>query len=239
MNLFKNVHESWIPFLHSLAYKEPLVNFLESLDSMSFQPKKEQIFRVFEMPLKDIKVVLLGTNPYPNPGDAIGYSYGVNKDSKIPKLLQSVKSEIFMSSAVIQGNFYEPEYNTFEHLRQQGVFLMNLSLTVATGEPGSHFNYWEEFTDSVISYISSENPCVWILWGERLTQKRQNIKNTFLVKGYDEQTIKEIPIYPEANYVLTGNHPLKFDENEPLFFEKGFYFVNEILKKRSLKEIIW
>lgn len=239
MNLFKNVHKSWIPLLHSLAYKEPLADFLISLNEISFQPGFDKIFKVFEMPLKNIKVVILGQDPYPRPGDAIGYAFAINKDRKDPVSLRNIKKEIIESDLANcnPGN----EIDLLSWI-DQGVFLLNTALTVETSNAGSHLKYWEEFTKTVISHISRENPCVWLLMGKRVQSNSGYIKNPFIVKGYNKETIEEIPIDTEFNYIISAPHPIseEYADGKAGFFGSNcFYYTNRVLEKRSLNKITW
>lgn len=241
MNLFKNVDPSWIPLLHSLAYQKPLVDFLESLKEESFQPAQAQIFRVFEMPVKEIKVVILGQAPYPKPGDAVGLAFAVSQNSKIPVLLQNIQKEIHETEG-IDKNFEDvltDTWKTLEHLERQGVFLLNTSLTTKTGESNSHPDMWEKFTSKIISYISFENPCVWLLWGKKARSYSATIKNPVIVTGYDRETIEEIPIDPEINYIIPGDNPMVVSMGEETFSKEGFYYTNILLGKKSLNKIIW
>lgn len=240
MNLFKNVHASWIPLLHSLAHKEPLVKFLDTLKDINFQPSYEEIFKVFEMPVKDIKVVILGQDPYPIPGAATGLSYAIKEDSKPSFILGIVKKEI-QESGVKTFDMENDSYNTLEHLREQGVFLLNTALTVETGSAGSHVKYWKEFTQSVISFISSENPCIWLLWGEGMKRYQTYIKKpvTKVETSYTRETIEEIPIYFKENYIIEGDHPAAISLGLKKFSNDSFYTTNVLLRKTSNKEIIW
>jgi uracil-DNA glycosylase len=239
MNLFKNVHESWIPLLHSLAYKEPLMSFLDSLSKISFQPQLTQIFRVFEMPVQDIKVVILGQEPYSMPQVSNGLAYAAQKGMATPKLLLKIDEEL--SSQGPAEVMYMEDFQTLEHLEEQGVFLFNTALTVATGSAGSHYNHWRKFTETVVSFISNECPCIWLLWGANPLSYSIKISNPLLVKGYDEKTIKEIPTDVKLNYVIPGSHPAAtfFEKAEGSFSNHGFNYANVILAKKSLKQIIW
>ena len=246
MNLFKNVDESWIPLLHSLAYKEPLVNFLNNLSQISYQPELEKIFKVFEMPVKDVKVVILGCDPYPRPGDAIGYSYGISENSEMPRVLRNIHMEIICAFSDDNGLLDDntsncildsKKWQTLEHWKEQGIFLLNTALTVETGNAGSHLKYWREFTEAVVSYLSYENPSIWLLWGTMAEMYKGFIKNPIYIKGYDMETIEEIPIDPKLNYVGVGRHPFMAIEGD--FSNNAFYKTNKILTKRSLKKINW
>lgn len=246
MNLFKNVDESWIPLLHSLAYKEPLIQFLTSLRDISFQPDIEQIFRVFEMPVKDIKMVLLGSDPYPTPRTSTGYAYAVDKEVEMPRMLAEVHAEIHgeykNNPEELSESFLTLEDNqwkTLDHWRDQGVFLLNSALTVETGAAGSHIKYWKEFTEAVVSYISEQKPCIWMLLGKHALSHVGKIKNPLIVRGYDKETIKEIPVDPLINYIIPGAHPITRTMGDTTFTNNGFSSINTILEKRSLSKIKW
>ena len=243
MNLFNNVHESWVPLLHSLAYKEPLVSFLNSLNEISYQPEYKKIFKVFEMPVEDIKLVILGQEPYPRPGDAIGTAYAVSEKSVMPVILRNIEKELYKTEGIRimndDNDIVDQSWKTLNHWTEQGVFLLNTALTVETANAGSHLKYWKEFTDMIISFISHENPCVWMLWGSQALTYTAKIKNPLLVKGYDRNTIEDIPIDPELNYVIPGEHPIVLSAGQETFSNDGFYYTNRILKNKNFKQIIW
>jgi uracil-DNA glycosylase len=252
MNLFRNAHESWIPLLHSLAYKEPMVKFLDSLSEKSIQPEMSKIFRVFEMPVKDIKMVILGQEPYPRPGTAIELAYATNSERQ-PEVLSIIKKELidYYTSRVTFGGpktslmenikpyqkflqMQEEGWNKLEHWEQQGIFLLNTALTVETGG-GSHALEWKEFTERVIAFISQDNPCIWMLWGTYAHAFGNYIINPLEVEKYDDELMKNIPIDPLLNYTISGLHPVTGEG----FSKGGFKRVNELLEKRSLTKIIW
>ena len=237
MNLFKNVDKSWIPLLHSLAHKEPLVDFLQNLNQISYQPAFEEIFKVFEMPVKDIKLVILGQEPNPRPGAAIGTAFAVSEQSKPTAVLSSIRKELLDTNQFhVVGRYWK----TLTHWTEQGVFLLNTSLTVETGVAGSHRRYWKDFTEMVISFISHENPCVWMLWGRESLSYSSRITNPLIVKGYDRDSIEDIPVDPKINYIIPGHHPVvMLMKGTKEFSGDGFYFTNKILTKKSLKQITW
>lgn len=238
MNLFKNVHESWIPLLHSLAYKEPLMTFIAGLSQMSVQPEMSKIFRVFEMSVGDIKVVILGQDPYPIPQTANGLAYGVKDGAKIPKISDFIREEVV--STVPWSVQRSGEGATLEKWENQGVFLLNTALTVETGSAGSHVAHWREFTETIVSYISEINPCVWLLWGRNAHSYKIKIKNSLAIGGYDRETIEEIPVDNEINYVVLGMSPMvRVMEEVTTFSNDSFHMANKILEKKSLKQIIW
>ena len=127
-------------------------------------PSQKDIFKVFSMNVKDIKVCLLGQDPYHGRGQAHGLSFSVPKGVTIPPSLRNIYKEL-------QNEFPERNYE-FKHgclerwFTQEGIFLLNASLTVEPSKAGSHMEYWKEFTNDVIEYISNENEeCVFLLLG--------------------------------------------------------------------------
>lgn len=234
INPREQINEDWTPLLN-LLYQEPLKTLSEEiLPNISYQPKGENIFRVFEKPMTDIKVVILGQDPYPTPGDAIGLSF-INGTDKIPVSLRNIYKEITDSTNVETVN---PK-----SWQEQGVFLLNTALTVETGKAGSHLKYWEDFTKRTISLIAEKHSCIWVFWGAKAQKFIPYIhKNAFHVKGYNKETIEDMPINPDWNYILTAPHPAAeaYSGGKAGFFGcNHFYYINSILKNKSLKEINW
>jgi uracil-DNA glycosylase len=226
MNLLKNAHQSWIPLLHSLAYEEPMVKFLDSLREKSIQPKMSQIFKVFEMPVEDIKVVILGQRPYPMPGTAVGRAFAVPQEIKMPTMLQRIAEEL--------GIKKKSKWQTLDHWTDQGVFLLNTSLTIET-DATSHSEEWRHFISTVITFISQENPCIWMIWTDAAKNMAHKIQNPLEVVQYDDSQVDEIPLDPKLNYKLTGNHPVTGEG----FSKDGFKRVNQLLERRSITSISW
>ena len=233
MRFTQNVHSSWIPLMYSLAYEKPMVDFLDSLKEKSIQPATKDIFRVFQMPVSDIKVVILGQEPYPIPGAANGLAYGVKEPYSWSKLLTKIRREVLETVAWTVER--SGDWGSLEKWNNQGVFLLNLALTVETNKGGSHAKNWENFAKSVISFISKENPCIWLMWGNRIKHYKGRIFNPFIVENYTRETIEEIPIDPELNYIIEGENPV-MGEN---FSNDGFYKTNRILSKKSINIINW
>lgn len=195
------IDESWNS-IKPLLYQEPLVTLNHILNDISYQPVKKDIFNVFKMPKNNIKIVLLGQDCYPTPGDAIGYSFATRKENKLPASLRIIQKELLNEYPDTKIN---EEWKTLQHWIEQGVFLLNTALTVETGKAGSHLQYWMDFTKHVIRTISNDNPCIWILWGKFAQNCSGNIKNGIFVNQYTN--INEMPISPYNNYIITAPHP--------------------------------
>lgn len=237
------IHESWNP-IKGLLYQEPLTTLNQTiLPEIYYHPEPKNIFNVFEMPVNDIKVVILGQDPYPTPGDAIGRAFAIQEGKKrIPVSLRNIQTEIYESGQLSDMVINSDKWITLEHWQEQGVFLLNTALTVESGKAGSHLKYWEDFTKRVISHISNTQPCIWLLWGKKAEMFKPYINNIFNVQGYDNETIESIPINSDWNYVLTAPHPAAeaYSGGKAGFFGSNhFKYTNSILKQMNNKEIKW
>jgi len=231
MNSKRNIDSSWNPVLNKL-YQEPLVDLLNILPDISFQPQGKDIFNALSMATKDIKVVILGTEPYSSPNCSLGYAFRVPLGKLNSFELKVINREV---------NAQFPSRDQFETdlslWKDQGVLLLNTALTVETGRPGSHLTYWREFTQAIVSLISHKNPCIWLLWGKNAQSFIPYIHNQFQVRGYDEETIKKVPINEDFNYVLTSTNPALNPAN--FYGNNHFIFANEILSKTKNTKILW
>lgn len=237
-----NIHECWRPLFSNLSTDEFLLFRKEISKKGTIYPKGREIFRVFEMPVSAIKAVVLGKNPLHAPRMALGYSYAVPEDFKQTQELKYIKEEIKRSL----GKDYPDvgKFNTLEHWIEQGVFLLNTSLTVDIADASdTHHKHWVNFILSVIHYISIVNPCIWFSWNEETSYYLSRIsKNPFKVIGYDLDTIKQIPSNIDYNYIFETPHttPKGFKvQEESLVGSNHFLFANEILRKTKSTEILW
>lgn len=155
------IHESWYPILTPLLTLNSVEKIrTEVLTKCEFCPSSENIFNVFEMPVDQVRVVLIGQDPYPNPDMALGYSFAIPKSAKLTASLRIIFEELGIQS-------YEPLDRDLEYWKQQGVFLLNAALTVEKGKPGSHMKHWEEFTRGLVTSIDSVINPVWLLLGQK------------------------------------------------------------------------
>lgn len=182
-------------------------------------PTSKNIFTAFNtIPLDQVKVVILGQDPYHGPGQAHGLSFSVNKGVKIPPSLKNIYKELEQD---IEG-FITPNHGYLMDWANQGVLLLNAILTVNKGEAASHHKQgWEQFTDATIQKISSElNNVVFILWGNYAQQKIDLIDSS-------------------KHLVLKSAHPSPFSARNGFFGCKHFSKTNAYLKENDLKEIDW
>ncbi len=201
-------HHSWKPLFDKIN-EMPHINLdtLYSSEEKPVYPEKENVYRVFEMDVKEIKVVLLGQDPYHGKGQAHGLSFSVPTGLKIPPSLRNIFKEL-------QNEFPERNYNFVSgNLEQwfyrEKIFLLNASLTVVEGMPSSHMKLWETFTNSVIEFISAQNSkCVFLLLGNFAKAKEKYILN--------------------KSNIINGVHP------SPLSAHNGFFNSNIFIKVEQL-----
>lgn len=181
-------------------------------------PSPKQIFRAFELtPFDEVKVVILGQDPYHGRGQANGLCFAVGEDVALPPSLQNIYKEI--ESDLGQ----KPERKgDLERWAKQGVLLLNATLTVRAGAAGSHQNKgWELFTDAAVKALSERRErLVFILWGNYARQKGAHIDRT-------------------KHCVLESAHPSPFSATSGFFGSKPFSKTNKYLEDTNQKPINW
>lgn len=216
------IHSKWQKILQEefdKDYFQNLTDFIRSeYRSKTIFPPAKDIFKAFDMvPPQEIKVVILGQDPYHGPGMAHGLCFSVSKGIPVPKSLINIYKEIETdvgSNSHSEGNL--------ENWAQQGVFLLNAALTVESGKPLSHQNSgWLTFTDKVIELISKhcEN-VVFMLWGNFAKQKSQFIDIN-------------------KHLILTAAHPSPLAAHRGFFGCKHFSAANAYLEKHGKLPIKW
>ncbi len=181
-------------------------------------PPEELMYRAFSLtPFPQVRVVILGQDPYHGPGQAHGLAFSVPEGQKIPPSLRNIYKEIksdIGSVANMNGNL--------EHWATQGVLLLNATLTVRAGDAGSHQKLgWEQFTDAVITKISNEKSgVVFMLWGKYAA-----------VKGASIDTTKHL--------VLTAAHPSPLSAHNGFFGCRHFSQCNAYLEAHGQTPITW
>lgn len=197
-----------------------LKNFVEKEDKEKIiYPKKEDRFKALEKtPFENVKVVILGQDPYHGKGQAQGFSFSVPNDQKIPPSLRNIYKEIETDLNVK----LDYEKKDLTKWTEQGVLLLNSVLTVEERNPASHAKKgWEIFTDNIIKLISEEKEnVVFILWGK-----------------YSEN--KEILIDKNKHKIIKSAHPSPFSARRGFFGSKCFSETNKFLKENNIEEIKW
>ncbi|MDW8848691.1 uracil-DNA glycosylase [Flavobacterium sp. MMLR14_040] len=217
------VHSSWKPVLNEefeKPYFKDLIAFVKSEYATKVcYPKGSQIFSAFDhCHFDQVKIVIIGQDPYHGPNQANGLCFSVNDGIPFPPSLYNIFKEIEKDL-----NIPIPKTGNLERWADQGVFLLNATLTVRQAEAGSHQGKgWEKFTDAVIKQISAEKEnVVFLLWG-----------------GFAQK--KAALIDASKHHILKSGHPSPLSANRGFWFgNKHFSQTNEFLKSKGMKEIEW
>jgi len=180
-------------------------------------PPGRLIFNAFNStPFHDVKVVILGQDPYHNPGEAMGLSFSVPKGVRIPPSLKNIYKEIQRDCQL-----QIPSHGDLTSWAEQGVFLLNAMLTVEHRSPGSHKKIgWQEFTDAVIRILSDKREgLIFLLWGNFARNKKKYIDDL-------------------KHHVLEAAHPSPL-AGGAFFGSKHFSKTNDILRKQGKDIIDW
>jgi len=200
-------------------YFQQLVDFVKSeYANHRVFPKGKQIFSAFDhCEFDDLKVVIIGQDPYHDEGQANGLCFSVNDGIKMPPSLINIFKEIKNDL-----DKDPPATGNLERWAKQGVLLLNATLTVRAHSPGSHQNKgWEIFTDAVIKTISDEKEgVVFLLWGAYAQRKGEIIDNN-------------------KHKILSSAHPSPFAANRGFFGNRHFSLTNNYLKQNGLAPIDW
>jgi uracil-DNA glycosylase len=200
-------------------YFEKLTQFVRSeYQAHTVFPPGKEIFRAFDAcPFDEVKVVILGQDPYHGPGQANGLCFSVREGVRFPPSLNNIFKEI-------QSDLGKPfpKSGDLERWSKQGVLLLNATLTVQVSAPGSHQNKgWETFTDAVIKNISDRKEhIVFLLWGAYAQKKGEVIDRS-------------------RHLVLMSAHPSPFSADRGFFGCKHFSKANAYLASHGIKVIDW
>ncbi len=212
----------WLPYLEA-EYKKPYYKALyqrvrqEYTEHVIFPPA-DDIFNAFHhTPLSEVRVVILGQDPYHTPGAACGMAFSVPKDQPVPPSLVNIYKEL-----ETELGCYIPNHGDLTKWADQGVLLLNTVLTVRAHEAASHRGIgWEEFTDAVISVVDRQDrPIVFMLWGAPAGRKEALLHNA-------------------SHLVLKAPHPSPLSAYRGFFGCGHFAKANEFLKDHGEKEIDW
>jgi uracil-DNA glycosylase len=216
------IEQSWKERLASefeKTYFRTLTDFVrQEYATRQIFPKGSQIFNAFEKtPFDSVKVVILGQDPYHEPGQAHGLCFSVNDGIALPPSLQNIYKELEDDLSIPQKTS-----GNLEHWAKQGVLLLNATLTVRAHQAGSHQHRgWEEFTDAVIHRVAEEKEhIVFILWGSYAQKKGE------FIDSYKHR-------------ILKSAHPSPLSSYRGFFGSKPFSKTNQYLQQTGQNPIIW
>ncbi|MDK2819968.1 MAG: uracil-DNA glycosylase [Mycoplasmataceae bacterium] len=211
-------YERFINQQSELPYYKNIVDFLdqEIKNNKTIYPSKENRFNAFELtPFENVKVVIFGQDPYHSVRQADGLAFST-KESKTPKSLANIFKELKSEyhDITLSNNDLTPWV-------QQGVLLMNTSLSVEEGKPNSHAKIgWNIFIHNFIQFLNKEKEfLIFVLWGNNAKKLEEIICDKFAI--------------------LKSSHPSPFSANKGFFGNNHFKKINEILTERNLKNIDW
>ena len=201
-------------------YMQSLSNFLrdEKTKKKLIYPPGKKIFNALNLtPFHDVKVVILGQDPYHGINQAHGLSFSVKKGIKPPPSLKNIFKEL--ASDI---NITTPDHGNLENWSKQGVLLLNSILTVEKSNPGSHANRgWEVFTDKILFLLnSSKNNLVFILWGKKAQEKAHFIDS-------------------DRHMIIKSTHPSPYSANNGFLGSKPFSKTNKYLRENNIDEVNW
>lgn len=213
------VHPSWVP---ALKDEQPTLTALgeflreETAAGRSWLPAGSQILRAFQQPLPEVRVLIMGQDPYPTPGHPVGLSFSVAPEVQpLPRSLSNIFKELTSDL-----DLPRPRSGDLSPWSAQGVLLLNRVLTVQSGEAGSHRGKgWERITEAAIrGLIGRDQPLVAILWGR------------------DAQAL--VPLMPEVPTIASA-HPSPLSAERGFFGSRPFSRANHLLEQAGAKAIDW
>ena len=200
-------------------YYKTLYEFVKTeYDTRQVFPPAEDIFNAFHLtPLSEVKVVIIGQDPYHNVGQAHGLCFSVKPDVSVPPSLVNIYKELHDDLGC-----YVPNYGYLVKWAQQGILMLNTVLTVRAHQANSHRGKgWEEFTDAAIRALNKQDrPIVFILWGRPAQAKEKMLDNP-------------------KHLILKAAHPSPYSANSGFFGSRPFSQTNRFLEKNGLEPIDW
>jgi len=217
---FKNLDKKWSNLFSQESKKEYFIklnNFIQSeIDNKEIYPPMEDTFNAFKLtPFNEVKVVIIGQDPYHGKGQAHGLAFSVNEGIKVPPSLRNIFKELHNDLGITSRN-----NGNLTEWAKQGVLLLNTILTVEAHKPLSHKNKgWEIFTNKIISELNKdESPKVFILWGNNAIKKSDLITNP-------------------NHLIITTSHPSPLSARHSFFGSKIFTKTNDFLERGQLGKI--
>ncbi|MCD6564318.1 MAG: uracil-DNA glycosylase [Bacteroidales bacterium] len=216
------IEQSWKTRLQNEFEKEYFINLTNFVKKEykihTIYPPGRLIFNAFDKcPFENVRVVILGQDPYHGPGQAHGLCFSVQDGVAFPPSLSNIYKEIQNDLGISL-----PDSGNLERWAEQGVLLLNATLTVRAGQAGSHQNKgWELFTDEIVRLVANEKSnVVFILWGSYAQRKGETIDRT-------------------KHLVLESPHPSPLSASRGFFGNKHFSKANDYLEKHGMKPVEW
>lgn len=216
------ITNNWDNALSDYINTKEFINFYNNIINLYTKkeifPAKENIFNAFKLTdFNNVKVVIIGQDPYHGENEAHGLSFSVQEGVKLPPSLRNIYKELKSDIGIEKG-----DSGDLSNWAKQGVLLLNAVLTVEKDKAGSHSNMgWEDFTDFVVSVLNKkEDPIVFVLWGNYAKTKRKLISN-------------------KTHLIIESAHPSPLSAYHGFFGSKPFSKINKFLIDNKKEPIIW
>jgi len=220
---FEQMHPSWQEWL---ASEKRLLQSIESKVLMGeIVPPRDQVMRAFETDPKLIKVVILGQDPYPTPGDAIGLAFASGNNSMTPRSLQNIAKELRYDLG--PELLVEASSPNLTKWIDQGVMLLNRALTTAPGVAGAHLGkeyWWQQFTFRAVEALIQHQPVVLLLLGKSAQSISAELRSVANLAPFE---------------VVESAHPSPLSATRGFFHSKPFSRVNKALMDFGIEPIDW
>lgn len=204
----------------SKPYLRDISNFVsKARETKNIYPASVNVLRVLDLDYDDVKVVIIGQDPYPTAGDADGLAFSASNSITVPKSLKRILQAV---EETVEGAALVQDPDLFRW-HKQGVFLLNTVLTVEEAKPLSHSKIgWQSFTGYIVKLLSLKENMIFVLWGK----EAQNFA---------------MPLLQPDSHVIIAEHPVAgvYDGNRPWLHNDCFNQVNAILKSYGKREIEW
>jgi len=206
--LYDSIPVGWMECLFQC--KDKLLELSDILSTKDIFPSRENIWKSL-IPMESIKVVILGQDPYPTPGNAHGLAFSVLPDVPIPASLKNIYKEL------TSDGFVPPHHGCLEEWSNQGVMLLNTVLTIEEKQSHSKMG-WEEITDQIIRSIATRSDVIFVLWGKSAQAKKKLLS---------------------TKYIIESAHPSPLSAYRGFFGSKPFSTINGWLQEMDKTPILW
>lgn len=216
------LQNDWAPLLEAEFIKPYYTSLQQKLaseyENRTVYPSVNDIYTALHLtPYSNVKVVILGQDPYHGPGQAHGLSFSVQTGISVPPSLLNIYKELHTDIGIPI-----PTHGHLARWAEQGVLLLNTVLTVRDGQPNSHKGIgWETFTDEVIDYLNRrQRPMAFVLWGNHAQTKQTRIN-------------------AERHYIVKSPHPSPLSAHRGFFGSRPFSKINDFLRSIGEQPIDW
>ena len=210
--VFEGMDKSFRKIILSKEVRPSVVRALNAINGDNISPKQEDIFAFARWPADDVKVVIIGQDPYPNVAHAHGYAFS-SLENKIPASLRNIYKALINAKLINKM----PETANLISWVRQGVLLINTSLTTKVGKAGAHMKYWNPITSAIISHFGSlDRPICYMLWGNHAKKMRSLIGNGLVLEWGHPSPLARDSKFHECDHFTKANEFLVVHGMRPI-----------------------